>query len=575
MLTDVKNIFYPIIVCILSLLPGACNSSADLGNATEMKSSLLSLLETDTTEISYERRELIDSIPLKTIDDAKALYREINRLTYDMHSAGKDAEAIVILRHMLDILHSKNELTATDTRQLLNMSIRLGATFLDMGMTGVGLDYYMSALDYCRDEQFADMKAMLYNNIGIVYGECEYYDKSEEYFERALEINLRKNIHHEAFLNYANLAEVYALRNETDKALEASQRSLDFIDPNKYPAQLASMRLQQGTLYSRLGQNDVAMIRFNSGLNQYKELGDVPGIVNAYLHISESHLNAGQPDSALAYAEEALALSRGHDRGDDMTATLKTLAGIQGAKGNYRKATELLNEHVALSDSLHKAERRLRLTNFDGLGSDLLTTGQEPSGKLSGWNYALVAVLVLLLAGITFLYLRQRRKCRLGEEENMKLAIQHANMLGKVNRELTTMSLEKLKQQEGVAEACESLRQVLLEINPRETAKRDHIRSLTARLSQLCTSSADDEFKLFFERVHPDFYKVLAEKHPDLTARDMRLCAFLHLVMATKEIAALTYREVRSVESARNRLRKKLGLQLTDDLTAYLRSVIS
>ena len=43
--------------------------------------------------------------------------------------------------------------------------------------------------------------------------------------------------------------------------------------------------------------------------------------------------------------------------------------------------------------------------------------------------------------------------------------------------------------------------------------------------------------------------------------------------MTTKEIAVLTYREVRSVDSARNRLRKKLGLELTDDLTAYLHSL--
>lgn len=149
----------------------------------------------------------------------------------------------------------------------------------------------------------------------------------------------------------------------------------------------------------------------------------------------------------------------------------------------------------------------------------------------------------------------------------------HEEELSKVNRELTSLSLEKIRQQEALTNVCESLRQVFLELSPRETAKRENIRALTNRLSQLCTSNADDEFKLFFERVHPDFYKTLAEKYPELTARDMRLCAFLHLGMDTKEIASLTYREVRSVESARNRLRKKLDLAVNDDLTAFLRSL--
>ena len=89
----------------------------------------------------------------------------------------------------------------------------------------------------------------------------------------------------------------------------------------------------------------------------------------------------------------------------------------------------------------------------------------------------------------------------------------------------------------------------------------------------MASFDADEEFKLFFERIHPEFHNTLNARFPDLTPRDIRLCAFLYLGMTTKEIAVLTYREVRSVDSARNRLRKKLGLELTDDLTAYLHSL--
>ena len=40
--------------------------------------------------------------------------------------------------------------------------------------------------------------------------------------------------------------------------------------------------------------------------------------------------------------------------------------------------------------------------------------------------------------------------------------------------------------------------------------------------------------------------------------------------MTTKEIAALTFKEVRSVESARNRLRKKLNLPPETNLAQFL-----
>lgn len=50
----------------------------------------------------------------------------------------------------------------------------------------------------------------------------------------------------------------------------------------------------------------------------------------------------------------------------------------------------------------------------------------------------------------------------------------------------------------------------------------------------------------------------------------MRLCAFIRLGLSTKSIADITFREVRSVESARNRLRKKFGLQQQDSLVTFL-----
>ena len=78
------------------------------------------------------------------------------------------------------------------------------------------------------------------------------------------------------------------------------------------------------------------------------------------------------------------------------------------------------------------------------------------------------------------------------------------------------------------------------------------------------------EFKTYFDSVHPSFFENLAKTNPNLTANELRLCAFLRMGLSTKEIAALTFREIRSVESARNRLRKKLELNLDENLLVYL-----
>lgn len=559
-------------ICAFLLLLCSCKH-ADLGNAPAVKDYILHKNISVSLPGIEEEISAIDSLTLQADTDCDNLYQHINALTYKLHYTGNNADAVVILRSVLDILESEPTPTDKDKRQIITIYLRLGATFVEMGMQDLGLDYYTKGIKLCDDPEYDRIKAMLYNNIGIVYGQCGIYEKAEEYINKALEINLRENVHHETFLNYGNLSELYALQNKIDQALEASQRSLDYIDQNKYPAQLASMRVQQGVLYGRAEQNDVAMSRFNTGLEQYKDLGDVRGMVSAYLNISDIYRKTGYPDSALAYANEALIKCREFGRNEDMVATLKALSQIYADKKEYDKANKLLSETVLINDSLHTAERRLRLTKLDDINVKLNDTAITRRVSTPVWSYIIIAVLSVMLTYILRLYLLQKKKKVTLDIEYARQADLHEEELSKVNRELTTLSLEKIRQHEALTDVCESLRQALLELSPREITKRENIRSLTNRLSQLCTSNADDEFKLFFEKVHPDFYKTLSEKYPELTARDMRLCAFLHLGMDTKEIASLTYREVRSVESARNRLRKKLDLAVNDDLTAFLRSL--
>jgi len=73
-----------------------------------------------------------------------------------------------------------------------------------------------------------------------------------------------------------------------------------------------------------------------------------------------------------------------------------------------------------------------------------------------------------------------------------------------------------------------------------------------------------------FQEVYVGFYKKLNEQFPNLTPNDLRLCAFLRLNMTSKEIAELTFQSPESLKTARYRLRKKIGLDRTENLVAFL-----
>ena len=77
-------------------------------------------------------------------------------------------------------------------------------------------------------------------------------------------------------------------------------------------------------------------------------------------------------------------------------------------------------------------------------------------------------------------------------------------------------------------------------------------------------------FEEAFNNADKDFLKKLKSLHPSLTSNDLRLCAYLRLNLASKEIAPLLNISARSVEVKRYRLRKKLDLNHDASLSDYI-----
>ncbi|MCE1198926.1 MAG: PAS domain-containing protein [Marinilabiliales bacterium] len=82
-----------------------------------------------------------------------------------------------------------------------------------------------------------------------------------------------------------------------------------------------------------------------------------------------------------------------------------------------------------------------------------------------------------------------------------------------------------------------------------------------------------EEFKLQFEKVHQGFFSRLKGRYPTLTAKDLRICAYIHLGLSTKELAGLLNITQESAEIGRIRLRKKLGLTHGQNLSSFLQVV--
>lgn len=82
-----------------------------------------------------------------------------------------------------------------------------------------------------------------------------------------------------------------------------------------------------------------------------------------------------------------------------------------------------------------------------------------------------------------------------------------------------------------------------------------------------------NEFKIYYEGTHKDFFKILKENYPELTSTDLKLCALIKVNLSTKEIARILGVLPESIKTARYRIRKKVGLKNSDNLFDFLNSI--
>lgn len=261
----------------------------------------------------------------------------------------------------------------------------------------------------------------------------------------------------------------------------------------------------------------------------------------------------------------------------------------------YKEACDALASVMRLQDSLEEMDNRMRIESIEATNlvenenrnKDMILK-QMRIDQLEGQKQrvVLLAILFCLLIGmgvLVYYFLLQkqmkkrseevsRQKQELYEKEKMLMDQKEHELreaLELRNKELTAKVLHMVKTNEYIADVNKELQQILLELNPKDLSKKQRIRELLVKLRNQSDEGTSAEFKYYFEQVYHSFYENLQKAYPALTYKDLRLCSFLKLGLSTKEIASITFKEVRSVESARNRLRKKMNLDTDVNLIEF------
>lgn len=82
-----------------------------------------------------------------------------------------------------------------------------------------------------------------------------------------------------------------------------------------------------------------------------------------------------------------------------------------------------------------------------------------------------------------------------------------------------------------------------------------------------------ESFQEIYSKLNPDFQSNLKKRHPDLSEGQLKLAVYIAIGMTTQQISKMLAIDHSSVNKNRYRLRSKLGLERSDSLEDYLRSM--
>jgi DNA-binding CsgD family transcriptional regulator len=101
-------------------------------------------------------------------------------------------------------------------------------------------------------------------------------------------------------------------------------------------------------------------------------------------------------------------------------------------------------------------------------------------------------------------------------------------------------------------------------------SKESDSEDLKNEISNIANSEkAYSEFDKMFSQVYPDFYKNL-NIHGKLSQTDIRLASYIKMNHSNNEIARISGISIRTVESQRYRLSKKLNISADEDLNSFI-----
>jgi len=515
------------------------------------KDSLVHIMESTTVD-SIKVKLLIQLANLNELSDLKKSFEFVN-------------EAIEIAK--------KNNLQ----NELLEAYKAAGKICFDLGLMEDAAIYFNHCLEliYKKGNTLEMAKANL--NVGAIWLFMENYEKAEAYHLKSLQLlkdysKARKEKELPVYVInvYNNLGLIYKNIGKIPKALFFNEMGIKLAENNPDYAQTFVFLLHiNGDLLIRQSKFKEADSVLHKAIVVAEKLNFVGGLTPSYELLGEMSTKQGNKEAALNNYKKGYESAVASGSIDLVQKIANKLQLIYKDLGNTDSAFKYLNISIDTQKKIKIEEAKEELVNKENKRKfeewQKESDRQHVRSSLLYWIIASVSLLIAIVVFVFYLKKRKQHKLMLLEKIEKDLAFQHLELektllestLENKEKQLTSDILYQIQKNEMIEDVVKKL---LNQTKQSTEVNKEVIQEAINNLSQTQESNVWNEFETRFKKVHIDFYDNLQVKYPELSRNDRRLCAFLRLNMTTKEISAISGQSLKSIDVARSRLRKKLGI---------------
>ena len=435
------------------------------------------------------------------------------------------------------------------------------------------------------------------SSMADVYAETDVYEKSLNKLKEVNAINDSINDLYSLIFSYNRTGLAFLNLNKYDSAVTFFKHSYLLADKLEIGFSKLIAKFNTGRAHSMAGNYDSANVILQQVYDFCIENKIVDGQQRCLLRMGQNDLERNFSNAANIKLTEGLILAKKNNHSVLEREFLRELTRLHISSNSIKTNPHYFERYLNVSDSLNKNEQKKKIAELE-IRYETKKKDQDIRNlknkntliKIRQIFLSIISVLLLTTVALVFFYFRNRNQLLRNKNtlvsENLKLheielektrldlllknqIIENQNLkIRQKDQELVNSTLNKSYYTKLFEEFADKMKPYYLKLKNKKD--QNEFFQIIENSKKQNSIKPIESFEEVFKDLHPNFMKSIKEKYPEISNRELQICAMIRLDMSSKEIASVTFLSATSIDNARYRIRKKMDLSTDINLTKEL-----